>query len=202
MSSLNECAPGVRVESTPFAHDQIALALDSGTLDFAIGFLPTVHGTQRMDLLADSYIVLLREGHPFVSAKRKRPVTMEELAELEYVAVRSHSETLRILQMLHLEERVRLTAAHFLALPAIVRTTDLGVVMPRAIAAGSWRQGGIRSSSPSCRSGSSRCRCIGAAVTKTTRCIDGLSSSSCSCSSKWLEAAFSRSSGQPIGRLR
>ena len=142
MSSLNECAPGVRVESTPFAHDQIALALDSGTLDFAIGFLPTVHGTQRMDLLADRYIVLLRDGHPFVSTKRRLAVTVEELAELEYVAVRSHAETLRILRMLHLEDRVRLTAEHFLAMPAIVRTTDLGVVMPRAIAAGFVAAGG------------------------------------------------------------
>jgi DNA-binding transcriptional LysR family regulator len=31
MSSLTEHAPGVRVESTPFAHDEITLALDSGT---------------------------------------------------------------------------------------------------------------------------------------------------------------------------
>jgi DNA-binding transcriptional LysR family regulator len=134
MSSLRRLAPGIRVESTPVAHAEIALALDSGALDFAIGFLPSVHGTQRTELLADTYIVLVREGHPFVSGRHRRAVALEELARLEYVAVRSHSETIRILQLLRLEERVRLTAAHFMALPAIVRTTDLGVVMPRAIA--------------------------------------------------------------------
>ncbi|MCR5867938.1 MAG: LysR family transcriptional regulator [Aquincola tertiaricarbonis] len=142
MSSLSEKAPGVRVESTPLAHADIPLALDSGVLDLAIGFLPSVHGTQRTDLLNDTYIVLLREGHPFVSGKRRRAAALEELAQLEYVAVRSHSETIRILQLLRLEDRVRLTAAHFLALPAIVRTTDLGVVMPRAIAAGFVASGG------------------------------------------------------------
>jgi DNA-binding transcriptional LysR family regulator len=142
MSSLNDLAPGVSVQSTPVAHAEIALALDSGAMDFAIGFLPSVHGTQRIDLLADSYIVLLREGHPFITVKRRRLVPLEDLAELEYVVVRSHSETIRILQLLQLEEKVRLTAAHFLALPAIVRMTDLGVVMPRAIAKGFVANGG------------------------------------------------------------
>ena len=142
MSSLNDSAPGVRVQSTPVAHAEIALALDSGALDFAVGFLPSVHGTQRIDLLADSYIVLLREGHPFFSGKRRRLVPLEDLAELEFVVVRSHSETIRILQLLRLEDRVRLTASHFLSLPSIVRMTDLGVVMPRAIAKGFVANGG------------------------------------------------------------
>lgn len=77
-----------------------------------------------------------------MSGKSRRSVPREELAQLEYVAVRSHSETIRILQLLRLEDRGRLTAAHFLALPAIVRTSDLGVVMPRAIAAGFAAGGG------------------------------------------------------------
>jgi DNA-binding transcriptional LysR family regulator len=118
------------------------LALDSGGLDLAIGFLPTVHDTERVELLTDRYIVLLREAHPFVPGKRGRAVKLDALAELEYVAVRSHSETIRILQLLRLEHRVRLTTTYFLALPAIVRTTELGVVMPRAIAAGFVAAGG------------------------------------------------------------
>ena len=142
IGALTEEAPGMRVESRPFPHEEIALALDSGALDFAIGFLPTVHDTERVELLTDRYIVLLREAHPFVLAKRSRAVKLDALAELEYVAVRSHSETIRILQLLRLEHRVRLTTAHFLALPAIVRTTDLGVVMPRAIATGFVAAGG------------------------------------------------------------
>ena len=83
-------------------------------------------------------------GYPILSlpGKRGRAVKLDALAELEYVAVRSHSETIRILQLLRLEHRVRLMTTHFLALPAIVRTTDLGVVMPRAIAAGFVAAGG------------------------------------------------------------
>lgn len=144
MSSLNDSAPAVRVASTPLAHDEIALALDSGSLDFAIGFLPSVHDTQRARLLDDSYVVLLREGHPGAPKGPARRSALAGLARLDYVAVRSHPETMRILQSLGLEDRVRLTAAHFLALPAIVRSTDLCAVMPRAIAHGFVAGGGCR----------------------------------------------------------
>jgi len=43
-------------------------------LDFALGYLPSVHDTQRIELLEDSYIVLLREGHPFVQRQLNLPV--------------------------------------------------------------------------------------------------------------------------------
>ena len=133
LATLHQEAPAVQVQSFPLPHDEIAGALDAGVIDFAIGFLPTVRGTQRADLLRDRYALLLRAGHPLAHGRSPR---LAELSRLEYAAVRSHSETLRILQQLKLHERVRLTAAHFLALPAIVQRTDLAVVMPRNIARG------------------------------------------------------------------
>jgi DNA-binding transcriptional LysR family regulator len=140
MAALHRSAPGVRVQSAPLPHGEIAAALDSGRLDAAIGFLPSVLDTQRIELLRDCYVVLLRDGHPVFD--RKRTIGLKDLVRLEYVAVRSHAETLRILQLLRLEDRLRLTASHFLALPAIVRSTDLGAVMPREIALGFAASGG------------------------------------------------------------
>jgi DNA-binding transcriptional LysR family regulator len=89
----------------------IADALDSGQIDFAFGFLPTVKDTQRVQLLKDRYIVMLRAGHPFaVAAKRRKgQALLPSLHELEFVAGRTHSDTLRILQLLKLQDRVRLT---------------------------------------------------------------------------------------------
>lgn len=143
MAALHARAPGVRMETMPWPHEQIALALDSGALDFALGFLPSVQGTQHAEVLHDRYGVLLREGHPLLARRRRTRVWgPDELAQLEYVAVRSHAQTLRILRMLRLESRVRLTAAHFLAVPAIVRQTDLGVLMPLEIASGFSGSGG------------------------------------------------------------
>lgn len=146
MAALRTLAPGVGIETCPLPAADIADALDSGRIDFAFGFLPTVKDTQRRQLLTDRYIVLLRAQHPFALAfnrrRRQSSALLASLNELEFVAVRSHSDTLRILQLLKLESRLRLTTEHFMVLPAIVRATDLAVVMPRNIAMGFAEQGG------------------------------------------------------------
>lgn len=144
MVALRQQAPGVRIETLPLPAAGIADALDSGQIDFAFGFLPTVKDTQRVQLLQDRYIVMLRAGHPFAAASRRRKgqALLDALRELEFVAGRTHTDTLRILQLLRLEDRVRLTAEHFMVLPAIVGATDLAVVMPRNIARGFAAGGG------------------------------------------------------------
>jgi len=136
MVALRERAPGVRVETRPVPRDQVGEALDAGRIDLAFGFLPMVKETQRMKLLEDRYVVLLREGHPFTRKRRTGKALLEALGELEFVAVRSHAETLRIVQQMRLEERLRLVTEHFLVLPSIVLATDLAAIMPRNIARG------------------------------------------------------------------
>lgn len=140
MVALRRTAPLVRVETMPLAPEDIAQALDEGRIDCAFGFLPAVRDTERAELLRDRYIVLVRAGHPLL---QQGPMDWEALLRaLELVAVRTHSDTLRILELLQLQDRLRLTTHHFLVLPAIVRATDLGVVMPRNIALGFAEQGG------------------------------------------------------------
>ncbi|PZP98592.1 MAG: LysR family transcriptional regulator [Variovorax paradoxus] len=141
MAALLRAAPGVRVETMPLPAAEIAPALDDGRIDLAFGFLPQVQGTEQVALLRDRYIVLLRAGHPLLRTRRKAG-DLQWLRELELVAVRTHSDTLRILELLQLQDRLRLTTHHFLVLPAIVRATDLAVVMPRNIALGFAEQGG------------------------------------------------------------
>ena len=142
MVLLREQAPGVRVETMPLPRDDVTEALDSGRIDLAFGFLPTVKETQRSQLLKDRYIVMLRKGHPFTRLRRSGKALLEALGQLEFVAVRTHADTLRILQLLNLEDRLRLTTEHFMVLPAIVKATDLAVVMPRNIAQGFAAEGG------------------------------------------------------------
>lgn len=134
IAALHREAPGVRVQTAPLPHAQIADALETGAIHFALGFLPSVSGTKRLELLSDRYAVLVRAGHPLLA--RKKLATVQDLSRLQFVAVRSHAETLRILQELGLDSRLVLTSEHFLALPAIIERTDLAVVMPRAIALG------------------------------------------------------------------
>jgi len=136
MEALHRQAPGIRVHTTPLPHGEITDALETGAIHFALGFLPSVSGTERVDLLRDRYAVVVRAGHPMAKAAKAADVrmTIQDLRRLEYVAVRSHSETFRILQQLGLDGRLVLNSAHFLALPAIIARTDFAVVMPQAIA--------------------------------------------------------------------
>ena len=141
MVALRAQAPGVRIETLPLPRTEITAALDSGRIDFAFGFLPMVKDTRSAELLRDRYIVLLRKDHPFTRRRRTAGPLMERLRELEFVAVRTHAETLRILQQSQLQDRLRLTTEHFMVLPSIVRATNLAVVMPRNIARGFARDG-------------------------------------------------------------
>ncbi len=133
MAALSVQAPGLTIECRALAQPDIAPMLDSGELDFAFGFLPLVTDTRRIDLVADRYVVLVRRDHPILLEDLKRR-GVAPLRRLDFAAVRSHSETLLILERMKLRQRVRLLASHFLALPSIVAATDLAVVMPSLIA--------------------------------------------------------------------
>lgn len=134
MAHLHLQAPHVRVQTLPLPRDAITEALDHGRIDFALGFLPMVKDTRSTQLLHDRYIVLLRKGHPFLRRRRSGKALLAALSELEFVGTRSHADTLRILQLTDLQDRLRLVTEHFMVLPAIVRATDLAAVMPRNIA--------------------------------------------------------------------
>jgi DNA-binding transcriptional LysR family regulator len=136
MVALRERAPGVRVETQPLPREEITEALDTGRIDFAFGFLPMVKETQKLQLLKDRYVVLLRRAHPFTKRKLAGRELLAGLRDLEFVAVRSHADTLRVLQQLQLQDNVRLVTEHFMVLTSIVRETDLAAVMPRNIARG------------------------------------------------------------------
>jgi DNA-binding transcriptional LysR family regulator len=124
IAALTQVAPGIGLHSSAVPQDEIVSDLDNGHLDFAIGFLPDVVGSQSVELMRDRHIVLLRREHP-----------MTEIANIEFVAVvRPHSETMALMRLLGMDKRVKLTASHFLALPEIVQGTDLGVVVPLRIA--------------------------------------------------------------------
>lgn len=144
MAWLHAQAPGVRVATQPVPQAALAESLDAGAIDFAFGFLPQVRETRRVELLRDRYVVLLRSGHPMRQRLQslRGAAQLRALQQLDFVAVRAHADTLRILQRAGLQERLRLTTEHFMVLPSIVQATDLCGVMPRNIARGMVQAGG------------------------------------------------------------
>lgn len=130
MHDVRRAAPGVRVESFQLDTGQIEEALETGQLDFALGFLPGVEGTARQPLLDDRYVVLMRAGHPQADAAAR----VEGLRELDYILVRQHTQTAGLLRRLGLQDKVRLSIPHFMVIPRLVADTDLAVIVPRQTA--------------------------------------------------------------------
>ena len=131
MHHVRKLAPGVRIETQQLEYAQIENALDTGKIDFAFGYLPGVERTRQQRLLIERYVVLARADHPLLTARPSRG----SLARLDYVVVRQHTETAKVLEQMALKDNIRLNIPHFMVIPAIVSATDLAVVLPQRIAA-------------------------------------------------------------------
>ncbi len=140
MHDVRQVAPGVRVDSYQFEIAQIEEALETGRLDFALGFLPGVEGTGQDALLDDRYVVLMRAGHP----QGDSAAGIQGLRSLDYILVRQHTQTASLLQRLGLQDRVRLSIPHFMVLPNLVTDTDLAVILPRQTALDFTERGAFR----------------------------------------------------------
>jgi DNA-binding transcriptional LysR family regulator len=131
MQALHTLAPNVRLEVTQLNEKEIEPALESGMIDLAFGYLAGVTGTKRCRLLAEtSRVVMVRAGHPL--AGRKSTNTL--LRQVDYVLVRTHADTARLLQELGLEDNIRLTIPHFMVIPSILKQTNLAVLLPIRVA--------------------------------------------------------------------
>jgi DNA-binding transcriptional LysR family regulator len=131
---VRRAAPGIQVQASAWPKKDIVQALDNGMIHFAIGFLPELEETVKVDLLTDRYVLVMRSDHPLADALGRRTLNVDQLRRLDLISVQSHAQTRRILHSLNLEKQIRLETSTFLALPSIVRETDLAVLMPKAIA--------------------------------------------------------------------
>lgn len=123
-------APGVKIAAFQLEDRDILPALESGRVDLALGYIPALAGAQRLHLLAERYVVVMRKGHPAAG----RSPTRKALASLRYALVRSHPATGRALRELGVLDRVMIELPHFMVLPRILAETDLAAVMPSRLA--------------------------------------------------------------------
>jgi DNA-binding transcriptional LysR family regulator len=139
MTALQRHAPGLRLVVQQLAGDAIAPALDDGRLDLAFGYLPQLSGAHTQALLDEHYVVLLREDHP----QRAHISDRSSLESLEFILVQSHGEPAKALGRLGLEGRIRLTIPHFAVAPALLKATDLALIIPERPALSYAAGGGL-----------------------------------------------------------
>lgn len=146
MEVLARQAPNVRLEIHQLPIEQLCMALRKGIIDIALGYL--VEPSEECiyeSLLDDEFICLLRKGHPVPGNE----LSLEELRGLRYVCVSSnitgHGLTAdAAFRKAEIQRDIALKVPNFTIAPEIVATTDLALVLPRAIALRINRNRGYR----------------------------------------------------------
>lgn len=128
-------APGVQVETRQIPVDELGVAMRNGDIELAVGYLPGLDDECVGELmLRDDFVCLLRGGHPLAD------VALDEaaLAGLRYVHAVSpatgHGVAEAALRQAGIQRQLAVRIPHFTVCPHIVARTDLGLILPRAIA--------------------------------------------------------------------
>ena len=141
MKAIRELAPGVSVETRQIEWNELPTALETGTIDLAIGHLPSLlDGFAHRHLFREEYVTMRRSPTAGDRSNGRRDPA-------EYIAVTSHPPTLAILRESGLIDRVRLSIPHFMVVPAILAEVDYAVIVPRTVAR-AFRRYGLNRISP------------------------------------------------------
>ncbi|MBC7171039.1 MAG: LysR family transcriptional regulator, partial [Polyangiaceae bacterium] len=137
LRAIDERAPEVRVQAEAMALSSLVGRIASGELDLAVGFLlSAAEGLRTETLLVDDYVCIVRRGHPLARGKRIR---IEDYAQHRHLANTPVGFVPRNLSAAVLgfgaSSRIRASVPYMLALPAMVRSTDLVATVPRRVLA-------------------------------------------------------------------
>jgi DNA-binding transcriptional LysR family regulator len=146
MEVLARKAPGIRLDVHQMPIEQLGMALRKGDIDIALGYL--VEPSEECiyeSLLEDEFICLLRKDHPL----QKDTLSVEDLRALRYVHVSSnitgHGLTAdTAFGRADIQREIALKVPNFTIAPEVVATTDLALILPRAIATQINRNQGYR----------------------------------------------------------
>lgn len=136
LSWLHSNAPGLTVESVPLRGSEIRDAMRSGAIDLAIGDIPQLRDDCESSVLFDDTLVcLVRAGHPLAADT----IDTTEFLALRHIDVGdnapSHAILEPLLEDLPHQRTIALRMQHQLAVPPIVRQTDLAAIFPGSLAA-------------------------------------------------------------------
>nr|WP_315594204.1 LysR family transcriptional regulator [uncultured Cupriavidus sp.] len=141
MNHLREIAKGVTVRALNLPREAYVEAFLSGEADLAIGFLPGLGaGFYQQRLFSDTYMCLVRDGHPRVRSTLSLARFVEESHVLvepsgsRYVTPAHQTSTTTLIEHFlaerGLKRKVALYVPHFLAVPDIVQSSDLIATIP------------------------------------------------------------------------
>ena len=138
-------APGIRLQAEPLSSGRLVEKLSSGAIDLVIAvYLTTAEGLRSETLLMDDYVCLVRRGHALGRRKRLRIDDYQAYGHVAYTPVgfvpRPMSEAVPGFAS---ATGIRASVPYLLALPDVVRRTDLVATVPRRLLSAPIDLGGI-----------------------------------------------------------
>jgi DNA-binding transcriptional LysR family regulator len=136
LKRLRELMPDSMVRSVTLPPTEVALQLESGEVDLAIGYFPDLqkHSFYQQALYSDTFASLIRSEHRV----RAEKLTIKQYLQLEHAVVRAESRTEEVIESYlarrKILRRVVLGTPHFTSVPIIVAQTDLIATVPEPLA--------------------------------------------------------------------
>ena len=120
---------------TPLTGAEAAEQLDRGAIELAVAHMRALPAhLDSMMLLRDPFVLVARRGHP----RAAQSLSIEAYAALDHVLVSPRGDTSgavdRTLADFGLRRRIALLVATYLALPAVLASSDLVATVPRRTA--------------------------------------------------------------------
>jgi len=128
---LQQQAPGMRIESYFTPRSEVAAALATGKIDFAID-VPLIDDPQlhQAPLRSDRYACMLRHDHPFAADT----LTMDDYLALGHIQVSSRRQGSGLvdaeLHKLGKRRQMQMRVQHYMVAPLIALRTDLALTAP------------------------------------------------------------------------
>ena len=137
MRHLHQESPQLRLETAQLPAAELAVRMETGDIDLAVGYLPQLRDKiQRARLFEEQYVCMTRPDHPL--GRRAAGLTLKEFLSARHALISSmgsgHQQLERALAEHGLEQNVALRVPHFVVIPLIVAGTDLIVSLPRHVA--------------------------------------------------------------------
>jgi DNA-binding transcriptional LysR family regulator len=133
---LRDQMPNAMVRSVTLPAGEVALQLESGEVDLAIGYFPDLkkHNFYQQALYSDTFASLIRSDH----LVRADKLSLKQYLQLEHAVVHAESRTEEVMESFLARKRIRrevvLSTPHFTSVPIIVAQSDLIVTIPEPLA--------------------------------------------------------------------
>lgn len=129
-------APRCTITTISVPEDEIATALESGEIDLAAGYLPSLTGRnfRRRVISQHGFACLMRAGHPLWQKR----LMLADYQKAEHIGIRAAGGSQQVLERFIEQRKLRLNipvyASHVMSVPFIVMDSDLIATLPHAVA--------------------------------------------------------------------